>query len=88
MERGAAMEVLAASRKGGGGHNDRKKRGLLYFKKQCLGNHDILVRIRTSDKWIRIRLLSFVTLGMLTKKNFHIFSNNLPAGTLSSVLKI
>jgi hypothetical protein len=52
---------------------------------------DILVRIRTSDYRIRtqlrIRLLSSVTLRM-PKNFFFIFSYNLPAGTLFSVLKI
>ncbi len=55
-----------------------------------LGIRNILVRIRirTSDKWIRIqlriRLFSSVTLRM-QKKVLLFFSCNLPAGTLSSV---
>ncbi len=51
----------------------------------------IWIRIRTSDYWIqlRIRLFSSVTLRMQKKVFFFIFfSYNLPAGILSSVLKI
>jgi hypothetical protein len=54
-----------------------------------VGIRDNLVRvwIRTYLR-IRIRLLSSVTLRM-EKKNFrHIFSNKLPAGTLSSVFNL
>ncbi len=39
--------------------------------------------IRISDKWIRIRLLSSVTLRMQKMYFFIFFSYNLPAGTLS-----
>jgi hypothetical protein len=56
-----------------------------------LGIRDILVwsRIPGSDKWIWIQLLSSVTLEGCKKISFFVFfSYNLPAGTLSSVLKI
>jgi hypothetical protein len=60
-----------------------------------LGTRDILVRIRISDKWIRIRLriqlgirlLSSVTLRKQKNIFFIFFSYNLPAGTLSTVFK-
>jgi hypothetical protein len=55
--------------------------------KAVLGICDI-PQIRTSGKWIRIRLLSSVTLKMQKNIFFLIFSYNLPVTTLSSVLKI
>jgi hypothetical protein len=71
-----------------------KKGKILHFL-PVLGIRDILVRIRASDKWIRIwlrirnqlwiRLLSSVTLRIQKKKKI---SYNLPVGTLSSVLII
>ncbi len=53
-----------------------------------IGDILLRIRIRTSDEWIRIRLLSSVTLKMQKNFFFFIFSYNLPAGTLSSVLEI